>query len=93
MCRKMPVKPMSGIPLGIPLEMLMATTRYPKQGKGSRWTELGLKAIPSSWKGDYVADGEGLTGEVRVSSEGQVSINFKYGYKWRGAGAKHYCGT
>ena len=93
MCRKMPVKPTSGIPLGIPLEMLMATTRYPKQGKGSRWTELGLKAIPSSWKGDYVADGEGLTGEVRVTSDGRVGVNFKYGYKWRGAGVKHYCGT
>lgn len=89
----MPVDPTYGIPLGIPLEKLMATTRYPKQGKGSRWTELGLKAIPSSWRGDYVADGEGLTGEVRVASEGRISINFKYGYKWRGAGEKHYCGT
>jgi integrase len=89
----MPGDPASGIPLGIPLEKQMATTRYPKQGKGSRWTELGLKAVPSAWKGDYVADGEGLTGEVRVASEGRVSINFKYGYKWLGAGEKHYCGT
>ncbi|WP_457325137.1 tyrosine-type recombinase/integrase [Roseateles sp. P5_E11] len=67
--------------------------RYPKQGKGSRWTELAIKAVPLDWRGDTLADGGGLTGEVRVSAKGAVAINFKYAYKRDGVRRNHYCGT
>ncbi len=39
------------------------TTRYPKKGKGSKWTPKELDAIPVEWKGDSVSDGEGLSGD------------------------------
>ncbi len=68
-------------------------TRYPKQGKGSHWTELGLKAVPREWKGDLLGDGGGLRGEVRVAKGGEVSVAFKYVFKWQGQLKWHYCGT
>lgn len=84
---------MVGIPLGIPLGPENSMTRYPKQGKGARWTELALKAIPPEWRGDTIADGDGLNGEVRVGQDGSVTVAFKYGFKWQQKGAKFYCGT
>jgi integrase len=68
-------------------------TRYPKQGKGSRWTELALKGASASWKGDMLSDGGGLRGEVRVAGEGRVTISFKYSYRWDSQSKSHYCGT
>jgi integrase len=68
-------------------------TRYPKAGKGGRWTELALKAATADWHGDTLADGDGLNGEARISADGRVTVSFRYGYKWLGAGKKHYCGT
>ena len=68
-------------------------TRYPRQGKGRRWTVKELEAVPADWKGDTLSDGDGLVGEVRVSSEGAVSLTFRYGFKWEGKKAWHYCGT
>ena len=35
-------------------------TRYPKSGKGSKWTIKELVAIKPEWKGDTLSDGEGL---------------------------------
>lgn len=68
-------------------------TRYPKRGQGQKWTALELKAIPSAWKGDTLADGGGLSGEVRTAADGAVSIHWRYGFKWEGRKAWHYCGT
>ena len=68
-------------------------TRYPKNGKGSRWTVAELKSIPASWQGDTIADGDGLSGEVRVSSGGAISVRFKSAFKWEGKVAWHQCGT
>ena len=68
-------------------------TRYPKSGKGTRWTVAELKSIPESWLGDTVADGDGLTGEVRVSSGGTISVRFKSAFKWEGKVTWHQCGT
>ena len=59
-------------------------TRYPKSGKGRKWTILELKSIPATWRGDSLSDGEGLTGEVRVGETGAVSVRFKYAYRWEG---------
>ena len=67
-------------------------TRYPTSGKGSNWTALELKVITSKWKGDSIADGGGLTGEVRVSSSNQVTVPFKFAFKWNGKVCWHYCG-
>lgn len=68
-------------------------TRYPKGGPRSRWTVAELKAVPATWKGDTLNDGDGLSGEVRVASNGSVSIRFKSAFKWEGRVAWHQCGT
>lgn len=68
-------------------------TRYPKKGKGGRWTQKELLAIPASWVNDSIADGDGLVGEVRVSSAGEVSVRFKYGMKWDGRRCWFSCGS
>lgn len=68
-------------------------TRYPKAGKGYKWTVKELAAAKSEWKGDTLNDTDGLSGEVRVASDGEVSIAFRYGFKWLGKKAWHYCGT
>jgi integrase len=68
-------------------------TRYPRQGKGRRWTIKELEAIRSDWKGDMLSDGDGLVGEVRATADGTVSLPFRYGFKWEGKKAWHYCGT
>ena len=41
-------------------------TRYPKSGRGRRWTVVELKAVSRDWRGDSLADGDGLVGTVRV---------------------------
>ena len=68
-------------------------TRYPKAGKGHKWTIRELAAITADWKGDTVSDGGGLSGEVRVSADGVVSIPFRYGFKWEGKKAWYYAGA
>ena len=66
-------------------------TRYPKSGKGSKWTIKELDAVKPEWKGDVLSDGEGLCGEVRFTEK--ASIHFRYQFKWEGKSAWHYCGT
>ena len=68
-------------------------TRYPKSGKGSPWTNKELQAIAIDWKGDTLSDGRGLSGEVRVASTGDVSVKFKFQFKWQGKVCWFYCGT
>jgi len=68
-------------------------TRYPKQGKGRKWTIKELAAIDATWRGDTISDGHGLSGEVRVASDGAITIRFKYAYKSEGKGSWHQCGT
>ena len=66
---------------------------YPKAGKGKKWTIKELNAITAEWKGDTLSDGEGLVGEVRVSKKNDISIRFKYAFKWQGKVAWFACGT
>ena len=66
-------------------------TRYPKSGKGSKWTIKELDAVKPEWKGDTLSDGDGLSGEVRF--HGSVSIHFRYAFKWAEKVAWHYCGS
>jgi integrase len=68
-------------------------TRYPKSGKGRKWTIVELKAISSAWRGDALNDGDGLVGAVRVAGTDAVSVHFRYGFRWQGRRAWHYCGT
>ena len=67
-------------------------TRYPKDGKGSKWTVKELDAITKDWKGDTINDSGGLIGEVRTGASDVVSIAFKYGFKLHGKKVWHYCG-
>jgi integrase len=68
-------------------------TRYPKSGTGRKWTVAELKAIAPAWRGDTLADGDGLVGEVRVAGDGIISVHFRFGFKYQGKKAWHYCGT
>lgn len=68
-------------------------TRYPKRGKGHKWTALELKAIPPAWKGDTLSDGGGLNGEVRATADGTISVRFRSAFKWTGKVTSHFCGT
>jgi len=87
------VKLTYGLGLGLGLERQNMAMRYPKGGRGRSWTIRELLAIPADWKGDTVSDGGGLSGKVRVSSEGKVSIRFEYAFKWEGKVAWFQCGT
>lgn len=68
-------------------------TRYPKAGKGNKWTIKELASAKPEWKGDTLSDTDGLSGDVRVASNENVSMAFRYGFKWQGKKAWHYCGT
>ena len=68
-------------------------TRYPKSGKGRKWTVAELKALTPASRGNLLADGDGLVGEVRVSGSGSVAVHFRYAFKWGGKRTWHYCGT
>lgn len=68
-------------------------TRYPKAGKGSKWTIKELSAIKPDWKGDIINDTEGLSGEVRIDGSKNCSIVFRYGFKLQGKKVWHYCGS
>ena len=66
-------------------------TRFPKSGRGRKWTVAEFKALPR--KGDALADGDGLVGVVRLSTDEALRVHFRYGYKREGKRAWHYCGT
>lgn len=68
-------------------------TRYPKQGKGRRWTVVELKAVPHAWRGDTLADGDGLSGEVRVAADGSIAVRWKYAFRWEGKVCWFQAGT
>jgi integrase len=68
-------------------------TRYPKSGKGSKWTIKEIEAIRIGWKGDTLNDSEGLSGDVRFTSNGEVMIPFRYAFRWAAKLAWHYCGS
>lgn len=71
-------------------------THYPRRGKGFKWSISELDDITEEWQGDFIADGEGLTGEIIVTSTG-ISISFKYSYKQkvddRRVSKLFYCGS
>lgn len=52
-------------------------TRFPKSGRGRKWTVAELKALPRDWKGDALADGDGLVGVVRVSTDEALRVHFR----------------
>jgi integrase len=69
-------------------------TRYPKSGRGRKWTVAELKAIPAEWRGDALRDGDGLVGAVRfIAGDSAPRVHFRYEYKREGKKAWHYCGT
>lgn len=68
-------------------------TRHPKAGKGRQWTVRELQTIPTAWEGDNVSDGGGLSGKIRVGSDGKVSIRFQYAFRWEEKISWFQCGT
>ena len=69
-------------------------TRYPKSGRGRKWTVAELKAIPADWRGDALRDGDGLVGAVRfIAGDSVPRVHFRYEYKRESKKAWHYCGT
>lgn len=68
-------------------------TRYPRAGKGKKWTVKELEAITLDWKGDTLSDGEGLSGQVRFNSTGGILIPFRFAFKWEGKVNWFYCGS
>lgn len=66
--------------------------RYPKAGRGHKWTIRELNAIPAEWKGDTISDGGGLSGEVR-EADGAVSVRFKYAFRWDSKVKWYQCGS
>lgn len=68
-------------------------TRYPKSGRGRRWTVVELKAISKDWRSDSLADGDGLVGTVRLGEGDGITVHWRYAFKRDGRVAWHYCGT
>lgn len=68
-------------------------TRYPKKGPGKQWTVKELESIPLEWGGDTLSDGDGLFGEVRVSTKGLVSVRWRYTFRDKGTKKWYQCGT
>ena len=68
-------------------------TRYPKTGKGTKWTAKELDAITSVWVGDVLNDSESMIGIVNQTRSGKISIKFKFGYKLEKKKKWFYCGT
>jgi hypothetical protein len=53
-------------------------TRYPKSGRGRKWTVAELKAIPPDWRGDALRDGDGLVGAVRfIAGDSAARVHFR----------------
>jgi len=68
-------------------------TRYPKAGKGAKWTIKELEAIKLDWKGDTLNDGDGLSGDVRFNAKNELLISFRYAFKRDGKVCWFYCGS
>lgn len=69
-------------------------TRYPKAGKGAKWSIKELEAIKSDWKGDTLNDGDGLSGDVRFNAiNNELLISFRYAFKWEGKVCWYFCGS
>lgn len=68
-------------------------TRYPKSGRARRWTVAELKAIGPTWRGDTLADGDGLSGTVRTADGKAITVHWRYAFKREGRVAWYYCGT
>lgn len=84
--------PIIGVPIGVPMESRQMT-RYPKAGKGYKWTVKELEGVKPEWEGDSLSDSGGLVGEVRTTENNTVSISFRYGFKLNGKKSWYYCGT
>lgn len=68
-------------------------TRYPKSGRGKKWTVLELNTIPTDWAGDSINDSNGLVGDVRLTTTETISIRFKFAFRWQNKIVWHQCGS
>jgi integrase len=63
-----------------------------RKAANGKWTVKELETIPVEWKGDTIADGDGLFGDVRVNSKDEVKVSFRYAFKLEGKVRWFYCG-
>lgn len=52
-----------------------------------------MKAIDTSWRGDSLADGDGLFGTVRLAEGDAITVHWRYAFKREVRLGWHYCGT
>lgn len=69
-------------------------TRYPKSGKGKKWTLLELKAIPDAWSATPSTTATvWLACYIRVASNSNITIRFKFAFRWLDKLVWYQCGT
>ena len=68
-------------------------TLYPNKGKGFKWTVKALEAITSEYDSYNLSDSDGLSGKVKALKDGEMSIYFRYPFKWEGKQHWFSCGT
>ncbi|NYT59212.1 DUF4102 domain-containing protein [Alcaligenaceae bacterium] len=64
-----------------------------RRPRGTHWTQKELQAIRSDWKGETLADGGGLFGEVRIGPDGGIFIPFRYSFRFDGKKQWFYAGS
>lgn len=85
--------PQPGVPMGVHMTEKKGHDALPeKKGRGHKWTVRELESIPTAWAKDSIADGGGLTGQVRVVN-GTAAVAFRYSFKWDGRKVWYYCGN
>lgn len=68
-------------------------TRYPKAGKGLQWTIKELQALTPNDVGYTLNDGGSLSGTVHLMKNGEISIRWRFAYKWNEKVRRFSCGT
>lgn len=68
-------------------------TRYPRAGKGLQWTIKELQALTPSDAGYTLNDGGSLSGDVHLMKNGEISIRWRFSYKWNKKVRRFSCGT
>lgn len=64
-----------------------------RHAKGARWTVNELRNVRPEWAGDSLSDGEGLSGDLRVNARGDVTVRWRYAFKWEGKVKRFDCGV
>lgn len=70
-----------------------------KKKAGMMWTKSELDSIPADWHRDWINDGNGLRGRIRIIKTGEgekdykIDIRFTYSYRFNGKTSTFLCGN